>query len=257
MALMEDTRSSRQENREGRSLQVRRAPTAPVRQHKTAQLLTIGKHSVRLPAPASPVAMAVYEPSKRVADVALAATLLFILLPVFIAVALAIWCEDRGKIFYYQTRVGRNGVHFHFFKFRSMVPNADKLKDALMTQNQAGDVIFKMENDPRITRVGRFIRRYSIDELPQLVNVLKGEMSLVGPRPHLPREVAKYTGRQAERLSVQPGLLCLREVFGRSKMTFEEWINLDLLYIEHRSVATDTMILLRTIPAVLMAEGAY
>ena len=255
MALMEETRSSRQNNRERRSLLVRRSATAPER--KPAQTLTIGKHSVRLPAPPSPIAMAVYEPSKRVMDITLAATLLLLLFPVFVAVALAIWCEDRGKIFYYQTRVGRNGVHFHFFKFRSMVPNADQLKDTLMAQNQAGDVIFKMENDPRITRIGRFIRRYSIDELPQLVNVLKGDMSLVGPRPHLPREVAKYTPLQAERLSVQPGLLCLREVFGRSKMNFEEWINMDLIYIQHRSFATDTMILLRTIPAVLMAEGAY
>lgn len=219
--------------------------------------LRIGMHEVRLPAPPPPMALVAYEQSKRAADVVMASLLLTLLFPIFISVALAIYLEDQGKIFYYQTRVGRNGVHFRFYKFRSMVPNADQLKEKLAAQNEAGDNIFKMKNDPRITRVGRFIRRASIDELPQLINVLRGEMSLVGPRPHLPREVAQYSGCQSERLSVQPGLLCLREVFGRSNMTFEQWVALDLLYIKHRCILTDVMILMRAVPAIIKGEGAY
>jgi lipopolysaccharide/colanic/teichoic acid biosynthesis glycosyltransferase len=176
--------------------------------------------------------------------------------PLFLLIAIAICLEDAGPILYYQTRVGKNGDLFRFYKFRSMVRNADEIKAQLEAQNEAIGPIFKIRNDPRVTRVGRVLRRYSLDELPQMVNVLRGEMSLVGPRPHLPKEVECYTGRQIKRLTVQPGLLCFREVFGRSKMTFEEWVDLDLLYIEHRSFRTDAQILMRTIPAILSAEGA-
>jgi lipopolysaccharide/colanic/teichoic acid biosynthesis glycosyltransferase len=137
-----------------------------------------------------------------------------------------------------------------------MVRNADAIKGQLESHNEAVGPIFKMKNDPRVTNIGRILRRYSLDELPQLVNVLRGEMSLVGPRPHLPSEVACYTERQGQRLKVQPGLLCFREVFGRSKMSFHEWVELDLLYLEHRSFRTDWRILRRTLPAVLSAEGA-
>lgn len=222
---------------------------------ETAQLVTIGTQTLRLPVSEPPGAFYFY--SKRATDVAAAATLLLVLFVPMLMVALLIVLEDGGPIFYYQTRVGRNGNHFKFYKFRSMVRNADALKAQLETQNEADGPIFKMEKDPRVTRIGRWIRRYSVDELPQLLNVLRGEMSLVGPRPHLPKEVALYSERQQERLTVQPGLLCFREVFGRSKMTFEEWIELDLLYIRHRSLRTDLRIMLRTIPAVLKGEGAY
>jgi lipopolysaccharide/colanic/teichoic acid biosynthesis glycosyltransferase len=198
-----------------------------------------------------------YTHTKRAADVVVASTLLVILFPVFVAIALLIFLEDGGPILYWQTRVGRDGRPFRFYKFRSMVRNADQLKTNLEAQNEAGDIIFKMKDDPRITRIGRYLRRSSCDELPQLFNVLCGQMSLIGPRPHLPREVASYVGSQHDRLKVQPGLLCFREVFGRSGINFDQWVTLDLLYIEHRSLRTDWIILRRTIPAILSADGAY
>jgi lipopolysaccharide/colanic/teichoic acid biosynthesis glycosyltransferase len=222
----------------------------------TMRTVRMGDYTLSLPYRTGEPGIA-YEAAKRTLDVVLASAALFVLFPIFAAVAIAIYLEDKGDIFFYQTRVGKNGTHFKFFKFRSMVQNADQIKAQLAEQNEAVGPIFKMKNDPRITRVGRFIRRYSLDELPQLVNVLRGEMSLVGPRPHLPKEVAMYSPRQSDRLRVQPGLLCFREVFGRSKMDFEQWVELDLLYIEHRSLMTDLRIMLRTIPAVLSAEGAY
>ncbi len=201
-----------------------------------------------------------YFATKRVLDVTLTLCLLTVLAPLLVLIALAIWVEDRGPMLYYQTRMGRNGVPFRFFKFRSMVRNADALKERLIRDggNEAGEVIFKMKHDPRVTRAGRLLRKYSLDELPQFLNVLKGDMSLVGPRPHLPREVDAYRepGYHA-RNSVPPGLLCLREVQGRSNLTFEQWIALDLLYIEHQSMRTDLWILMRALPAVLKAEGAY
>ncbi|HVK04712.1 MAG TPA: sugar transferase [Armatimonadaceae bacterium] len=198
-----------------------------------------------------------YIVAKRALDVLVAGGLMVLLFPLLLLVGIAIVVEDRGPMLYYQTRVGRNGRHFRFYKFRSMVRNADALKAQLAAKNESDGPAFKMKNDPRVTRIGRILRRYSIDELPQLLNVLKGEMSLVGPRPHLPSEVAQYTGRQADRLAVQPGLLCLREVLGRSNVSFEQWVEWDLLYTEHRSLRTDMWILLRTLPAVFMADGAY
>lgn len=206
--------------------------------------------------PAKPVSTA-YLVAKRWGDIIVAATLLLVLFIPLSLVALAIFLEDRGPILFSQSRVGRNGKTFRFYKFRSMVRNAEAIKKELMAKNEASGPIFKMRNDPRITRVGRFLRRYSIDEFPQLLNVLRGEMSLVGPRPHLPSEVALYTERQTQRLLVQPGLLCLREACGRSKISFERWIEMDLLYIEYRSLGTDLKILLRAIPAVIKGDGAY
>ncbi len=201
----------------------------------------------------------IYPLAKRTLDIALSAAALLILFPLFAVIALAIWIEDRGPVFYSQQRIGCHGVPFRFFKFRSMVRNADALKERLIRDggNEAGEVIFKMKHDPRVTRAGRLLRKYSLDELPQFLNVLKGDMSLVGPRPHLPREVDAYRepGYHA-RNSVPPGLLCLREVQGRSNLTFEQWIALDLLYIEHQSMRTDLWILMRALPAVLKAEGA-
>jgi lipopolysaccharide/colanic/teichoic acid biosynthesis glycosyltransferase len=223
----------------------------------TLRTVSVGRYTITLPLPTQPEPGPMYIPAKRAIDVTASTALLIILFPVFFLIALSIYFEDRGPILYYQPRVGKNGQPFRFYKFRSMVIHADQIRTQLEKQNEAVGPIFKMKNDPRITRVGRILRRYSLDELPQLVNVLRGEMSLVGPRPHLPSEVACYTEGQHARLKVQPGLLCFREILGRSNMSFEEWVQLDLLYIEHRSVHTDFLILLRTLPAVLAAEGAY
>jgi len=196
-------------------------------------------------------------PLKRALDLTLASGALLILAPVFALVAAAIYAEDRGPLIYRQTRVGRGGRPFTFYKFRSMVVDADSRKAALQAQNEATGPIFKMKHDPRVTRVGRLLRRYSLDELPQLWNVLKGDMSVIGPRPHLPQEIARAAHYPLERLGVPPGLLCLREVSGRSQLTFEQWLALDLEYIQNRSVALDLLILLKALPAVLKGEGAY
>ncbi|WP_395145454.1 sugar transferase [Armatimonas sp.] len=197
------------------------------------------------------------EPLRRALDIAVAATALTVLAPVLATVALLVWSEDRGSILFHQERVGQNGKRFAFYKFRSMVANAEALKESLSTKNEASGPIFKMQHDPRITRIGRVLRRYSLDELPQLWNVLKGDMSLVGPRPHLPREIESYPNYPLERLSVPPGLICLREVSGRSRLTFEEWIALDLEYVRKRSLLLNLSILLRALPAVLRGDGAY
>ena len=199
----------------------------------------------------------VYEQSKRTTDAMIALFALFFLAPMGVLIALLISCESEGPIFYGQDRIGKDGKRFRFYKFRSMVVNADQIRSQLETHNEAVGPIFKMKNDPRITKVGRILRKYSLDELPQFWNVFRGDMSLVGPRPHLPKEVAQYHEQQQQRLTVRPGLVCLREVCGRSRLTFEEWMALDLLYIRYRSVALDVWILLRLIPAVISADGAY
>ena len=198
-----------------------------------------------------------YIAAKRAGDVCFAGLALGALLPVFVLIALVIWSEDRGPILFRQIRIGRDGKPFCFFKFRSMVRNAEAIKESLLVHNEAEGPIFKMRRDPRITRMGRWLRKYSLDELPQLFNVVRGEMSLVGPRPHLPEEVSKYTHRQRQRLSVRPGLVCLREVYGRSRLSFDCWIEMDLLYIEHRSLFADLHILLRAVPIVLKGDDAY
>jgi lipopolysaccharide/colanic/teichoic acid biosynthesis glycosyltransferase len=187
-------------------------------------------------------------------------SLFFIILfsPVYIITALCIVIESPGSVIYKQARVGKNGCHFNFYKFRSMVLNADKLKDKLIEQNESQDgVIFKMKKDPRITRTGRFIRRFSIDELPQLFNVLIGDMSLVGPRPPVPREVAEYTLDDRKRLHVTPGITCIWQVSGRSDIPFNEQVELDKEYIRSKGLKNDILILLKTIPAVLSGKGAY
>jgi len=198
----------------------------------------------------------IYMGAKRVVDVLVAFVLLLLLFPLLLVIGLCIAIEDRGPVLYYQTRVGREGRQFRFYKFRSMVLNADELKKELAAHNESSGPAFKIRNDPRVTRTGR-IRKTSLDELPQLLNVLRGEMSLVGPRPHLPSEVADYEDWHYQRLHVQPGLLCLREVLGRSNLTFDQWVAYDLLYIRNRSVGADFWILFRLIPALLKADGAY
>jgi lipopolysaccharide/colanic/teichoic acid biosynthesis glycosyltransferase len=198
-----------------------------------------------------------YLTAKRVGDIAAASLALVVLLPFMAVIALFIWLQDHESVLYYQERVGKNGQLFKFYKFRSMVRNADALKAEIEAGNEASGPIFKMKNDPRVTPLGRVLRRYSLDELPQLWNVLVGDMSLVGPRPHLPAEVAQYRPDQLARLRVQPGLICLREVSGRSRLSFEQWVQMDLAYIEKRSLGLDLHILWRAVPAVLRADGAF
>jgi lipopolysaccharide/colanic/teichoic acid biosynthesis glycosyltransferase len=198
-----------------------------------------------------------YPTVKRSLDVVVSLIALLLVSPLCLVIAVLIWAEDGGKIFYAHTRVGQDGRHFRFYKFRSMVQNADALKENLAEFNEATGPVFKMRKDPRITRIGRVLRRTSLDELPQFWNVLRGDMSLIGPRPHLPKEVALYTEEQAARLSVPPGLICLREITGRSNLTFDRWIETDLLYVRTRSLSTDLKILWHAIPAVLKGDGAY
>jgi exopolysaccharide biosynthesis polyprenyl glycosylphosphotransferase len=195
--------------------------------------------------------------AKRVLDIVVSATALLLLSPILAIVALFIRLDSKGPILFSQTRVGKRGKEFRFWKFRSMCVDAEQRKATLMKNNEMqGGVIFKMKNDPRITRVGKFIRKYSIDELPQLWNVLIGDMSLVGPRPPLPKEVAQYTPYQHQRLDVTPGITCVWQVSGRSDIPFPQQVNMDLEYIANQSFLYDIALLLRTVPAVLGARGS-
>ncbi len=176
----------------------------------------------------------------------------------FLLIACLIKFYDWGPVFFAQQRVGRNGKTFAFYKFRTMVPNADRLKHLLEDQNRfRGDVTFKLQNDPRVTPFGRLLRKTSLDELPQLWNVLCGQMSIVGPRPPVPREVARYSPLEKRRLAVTPGLTCLWQVSGRSDLPFERQVELDLYYISHRSLWMDIVLIVRTIPAICLMRGAY
>lgn len=194
---------------------------------------------------------------KRLIDIMVSSVMLLGLLPLLPLVALAIRLSSRGPILYRSTRLGKNGRPFTFLKFRSMVVDAHESRRTLLHLNEADGPVFKLANDPRVTPVGSFLRRTSIDELPQLVNVLRGEMSLVGPRPPIPEEVDKYEPWQRRRLEVTPGITCLWQISGRSRLGFNEWMRLDLQYIQHRSFKLDAKILLRTLPAVLSRDGAY
>lgn len=195
---------------------------------------------------------------KRQLDIIVSLGFLILFMPLSLIVMLLIVIESPGPIFFRQIRVGRGGKLFSMWKFRSMYVDAEARKAALLAQNESnGGVIFKMKYDPRITRVGRFIRRASIDELPQLWNVLVGDMSLVGPRPALPSEVKQYSLADRRRLEVTPGITCFWQVSGRSEIPFPEQVKLDVQYIESSSVSQDILILLRTIPAVLSGRGAY
>lgn len=195
---------------------------------------------------------------KRTIDI-LASFILFLLLwPLFLIVAILIKLTDGGPVLFWQTRVGRYGREFPFPKFRSMVVNAEALKDSLLEKSDHGDsVTFKMKKDPRITLIGRFIRKLSIDELPQLWCVFKGDMSLVGPRPPVPREVAEYSLADRRRLDAIPGLTCIWQVSGRGDIAFDEQVQLDVQYIESQSVWLDIKLLVKTVPAVLLGKGAY
>ncbi|MFC7545774.1 sugar transferase [Plantactinospora sp. GCM10030261] len=194
---------------------------------------------------------------KGFVDRALSLTALLFALPLFVAIALAIRIDSAGPVFFRQIRVGQGGEEFGVFKFRTMVVNADALLAELAARNETDGLMFKMRDDPRVTRVGRLLRRWSLDELPQLINVLIGQMSLVGPRPPLPSEVARYDGDVARRLLVKPGMTGLWQVSGRSDLPWEDGIRLDLFYVENWSLATDLTILWKTAGAVLGSKGAY
>jgi exopolysaccharide biosynthesis polyprenyl glycosylphosphotransferase len=193
---------------------------------------------------------------KRVIDVVVAALLLVLLAPVLAVLALAVKLSSPGTVLFRQRRLGLNGRSFELLKFRSMNADAEEDLESLRAKNEMSGPAFKLSDDPRVTRVGKFLRRYSLDELPQLWNVLVGEMSLVGPRPPIPGEVAMYRRRERRRLSMRPGMTCLWQVSGRNEIrNFEDWVKLDLSYIDNWSLTLDLLLLLRTVPAVLRGTG--
>jgi len=200
----------------------------------------------------------IYRTFKRIFDFMASLFGLIILSPLFLIVAIAIKIEDpRGPVFYSQIRLGKNQEAFKMYKFRSMIVDADKRLKDLLDENEVDGAMFKMKEDPRVTKVGQFIRKYSIDELPQLVNVLLGNMSLVGPRPPLPREVAEYTDYDKQRLTVKPGCTGLWQVSGRNDVGFHEMVELDLKYINMRNSFFDLYVLLKTILVFIKPNGAY
>jgi len=218
---------------------------------RTRDLSASDNYSVPV-APTDPA----YAVAKRALDITLSLALLVALWWLFVLIAILVKATSRGPVIYRQYRIGRGGRAFRFFKFRSMVDGADAQLDEVAGLNTTGGPTFKHPEDPRITSVGRFLRRTSLDELPQLVNVLRGDMSLVGPRPPLGREVAEYNARDMGRLAVQPGITCLWQVNGRSHLGFADQVDLDLEYVNRRSLALDLYILLQTVPAVLTGRGA-
>ncbi len=198
-----------------------------------------------------------YQFAKRCLDVLVAAFVLLLLLPLLIAVAILIKVTSKGPIIYRSRRVGKNGKEFWFYKFRTMYTGAEALNAELAKQNQHTGPIFKIKSDPRITPIGKFLRKYSIDEMPQLLHVLLGDMTLVGPRPHLPTEVIHYDEKAAQRLLITPGLTCYWQIMGRSDLAYDEWIDLDLRYMREMNFWLDIKILLKTPAALLRADGAY
>ena len=204
------------------------------------------------------LAIRVAEALKRTMDIVTPLLAFAVLSPLFLLIALVIHLQDGGPVLFWQTRVGLRGREFRFPKFRSMVVNAETRKAELLASNHYGDDIkFKMKRDPRITRVGAVLRKLSLDEAPQLWCVLRGDMSLVGPRPSLPSEVARYGVEDRRRLDVKPGLTCFWQVSGRSDLPFEQQVRLDAQYIDSQSVWLDIALLFRTIPAILTGRGAY
>ncbi|HTL66037.1 MAG TPA: sugar transferase [Lacunisphaera sp.] len=195
---------------------------------------------------------------KRAFDIAFSAVVLLLLTPVFAVIAVLIKLEDGGPLLFRQVRVGRHGREFRMLKFRSMRPDAeDRLRELLAQNHHKAGVTFKLKDDPRITRVGRWLRKFSLDELPQFYNVLRGDMSVVGPRPPVPREVQLYTLADRRRLAVQPGITCLWQISGRAHIDFHGQVELDVRYIENRSFWRDLVIITKTLPAVLSGTGAY
>lgn len=192
---------------------------------------------------------------KRVIDLALSAAVLIIIAPLFAALAIIIKLSSSGPVFFMQERCGLNGRRFKLFKFRTMVKDADSMRGGLEHLNEMKGPVFKLKNDPRLIPIGKFLRKYSLDELPQFINVLKGDMSIVGPRPPLAEEVEKYETWQRRRLSVRPGITCLWQVGGRNKMAFDDWMKIDLEYIDNWTIINDMKIILKTIPVVIRGTG--
>lgn len=198
-----------------------------------------------------------YEQIKRTMDVLFSGVVLLLLIPLFIIVGIAIKVDSSGPIFFSQKRVGKDGEIFKIYKFRSMIANAEELKKKLIDENEASGPMFKIKKDPRITSVGKFIRKTSIDELPQLFNVLKGDMSLVGPRPSLPNEVEEFEPWMLRRLDVRPGLTCYWQVMGRNSISFEEWMKLDVKYVNERTLWIDIELIFKTIFVLFGDNNAY
>lgn len=194
---------------------------------------------------------------KRIIDILLISLIFFFGWPIGLLIAMLIRLDSAGPIIYWQTRVGKNGKEFRCYKFRSMVDGADGMREELAETNEATGPLFKMKDDPRLTTIGRFLRRYSLDELPQLYNVFCGDMSLIGPRPNRPEEVAQFSEWHKKRMSASPGLTGLAQVSGRSDLTFDETVLLDIYYVENWTILLDINIVLRSVPAVLRAHGAY
>ncbi len=237
-----------------------RRPPSPTVTNQTGPL---GRWRLRMSSPAARRArwrlrLAFHAICKRILDVMAAGILLLLLAPGFGLVAALIRLESPGPVFFSQKRVGRGAREFDFFKFRSMYVDAEARKQELMDKNEMqGGVIFKMKEDPRVTRIGKFIRRYSIDELPQLWNVLRGDMSLVGPRPPVPSEVREYSVHDRRRLDAIPGITGLWQVSGRSDIPFDQQVELDIEYIHSATLWENIKLLLKTVPAVLSGKGAY
>ena len=198
-----------------------------------------------------------YEICKRGIDIIGAGSGLFLLSPVIAIVACAVKFTSKGPIFFSQKRVGKNGQLFDMYKFRSMVVNAEELKEKLAHQNEMSGPMFKMKDDPRVTKVGKFIRKTSLDELPQLWNVLKGDMSLVGPRPSLPKEVKQFEEWMYKRLTVKPGLTCYWQVSGRNNIDFEDWMKLDISYVEDRNLWIDIKLIFKTVGVLFGDKNAH
>lgn len=188
-----------------------------------------------------------YEFTKRTIDILVSLIGLIVLFPLLVVIMILIKIDSRGPILFYQNRVGKNGKIFKMYKFRSMVTNAEDLLKELKNKNEMSGPMFKIKQDPRVTRIGKFIRKTSLDELPQLINILKGDMSLVGPRPNLPNEVREFDKWMLDKLVVRPGLTCFWQVMGRNSIGFLEWMKLDVKYVENRSLKLDIILILKTI----------
>ena len=205
----------------------------------------------------SSMEFSLYGVIKRLIDVVCSFMGVIVLSPLFIIIAIIIKTTSKGPVFFSQKRVGKNGKEFDMYKFRSMVVNAEELKEKLAAQNEMSGPMFKMKDDPRVTKVGKFIRKTSLDELPQLWNVLKGDMSLVGPRPSLPKEVAQFEEWMYKRLEVKPGLTCYWQVSGRNNIDFEDWMKLDIKYVEERSTWVDVKLIFKTVGVLFGDKNAH
>lgn len=197
-----------------------------------------------------------YEFTKRLMDIFCSLGALIVLFPLLLLVSILIKTESEGTVIFSQDRVGKNGETFKMYKFRSMVVNAEELKEKLMDKNERSGPMFKIKDDPRVTKIGKFIRRTSIDELPQLINILKGHMSVVGPRPSLPSEVEQFEDWMMERMNVRPGLTCYWQVSGRNDIQFKEWMKLDIRYVRERNIIVDMKLILKTFSILFGDEHA-